>query len=400
MINISLSDIATVTDCEHKTAPLVDEGFPSIRTPNIGKGRLILEGVNYVDEKIYRLWTKRAVPKPGDIILAREAPVGNAAIIPKGLIPCLGQRTVLISPRRDKVVPEYLNYLLNSKTINFYLINISNGATVGHLNVGDIRNLALPELPPLPTQRKIAAILSAYDELIENNNRRIAILEKMAEEIYREWFVRLRFPGHENVKIVKGVPEGWEVRRIGEFFEIKRGKTISSQDLMDGLIPVVGGGLSHSYYHNKSNTVSPTITISSSGANAGYVNLYYENIWASDCSFTDSTMTDTIFYLYLMLKAKQDEIFFLQKGSAQPHVYSKDVILLRNVFPTYEQIQIFEATIRPIFGLINNLFTSARVLKSTRDLLLPRLISGKLDVEKLDIAFPPGMKDDMNKADA
>lgn len=100
----------------------------------------------------------------------------------------------------------------------------SFGATMGSLNQGIISRINFP-LPPLPIQRKIAGILSAYDELIENNNRRIAILEKMAEEIYREWFVRMRFPGNENVKVVKGVPEGWEVKKVGDIGKVVTGKT-------------------------------------------------------------------------------------------------------------------------------------------------------------------------------
>lgn len=118
--NTTLKDLTTIIDCEHKTAPLETEGIPSIRTPNIGKGRLLLEGVNRVSEKTYQLWTKRAKPESGDLILAREAPVGNAAIITNGLRVCLGQRTVLIKPNKDKICSEYLNYLINSYAVNNY----------------------------------------------------------------------------------------------------------------------------------------------------------------------------------------------------------------------------------------------------------------------------------------
>ena len=205
-----------IVDCEHKTAPTQETGYPSIRTPNIGQGRLILDGANRVSEKTYRTWSRRAIPQAEDLILAREAPIGNVAIIPKNLKVSLGQRTVLIRPDKSKVVPMFLAYLMLGDEIQEKLLAHSTGTTVGHLNMRDIRNLELPRLPRLPIQHKIAAILSNYDDLIENNTRRIEILEEMAGTIYREWFVEFRFPGHENVKMVESelglIPQGWEVK--------------------------------------------------------------------------------------------------------------------------------------------------------------------------------------------
>ena len=251
-------------------------------------------------------------------------------------------------------------------------------------------------VPPLPIQKKIAAVLSAYDDLIENNNRRIAILEKMAEELYREWFVRLRFPGHENTKIVKGIPEDWEVKKIGEVFQIKRGRVISSDVLTEGTVPVIGGGITYSNYHNKSNTISPTITISASGANAGFINLYYQNVWASDCSYVDTTITKSVFFAYTMLKSKQTEIFYLQKGSAQPHVYAKDVMNLGFICPNKDILQNFNNILNPIFNTIDIYTKTLVLLKSSRDRLLSRLMGGKIGVEDLDIWFPSSMKEVVN----
>ena len=230
----SLNDVCElVIDCEHKTAPIQETGYPSIRTPNIGKGRLILENVNRVSAETYKGWTKRAVPQAEDLVLAREAPVGNVAIIPKNLKVCLGQRTVLIRVNKGKVNPHYLVYLLLIDEIQGKIKSISNGATVHHLNMKDIRNLELPELPLLETQKKIASILSSYDDLIENNTRRIEILEQMAKLVYEEWFVKFRFPGHENVKMVPSelgeIPEGWEVKYLHEVAEIKYGFPFKSK---------------------------------------------------------------------------------------------------------------------------------------------------------------------------
>ncbi|EQD43634.1 type I restriction-modification system, S subunit, partial [mine drainage metagenome] len=112
-MGLTLNDLCrAIVDCEHKTAPTKPAGHPSIRTPNIGRGRLILDGVNRVSDETYRQWTQRMEPMPGDLILAREAPIGNVAIIPKGLKVCLGQRTVLIRPESTKILPQYLVYLM------------------------------------------------------------------------------------------------------------------------------------------------------------------------------------------------------------------------------------------------------------------------------------------------
>lgn len=210
---MELSEICElIIDCEHKTAPTQESGYPSIRTPNIGCGYFILDGVNRVSEETYQLWSRRAVPKPGDLIMAREAPVGNVALIPPGLQPCLGQRTLLIRPDHSKVEPSFLNYFLNGPHAQGLIHAKTNGATVAHLNMKDVRTMQLPELPPLPQQRRIAGILSAYDELIENSQRRIRILEAMARALYREWFVDFRFPGHEKLPRIASplgdIPQG------------------------------------------------------------------------------------------------------------------------------------------------------------------------------------------------
>src|SRR6266568_1441860 len=234
--SFALKDICKlIIDCEHNTAPIQPEGYPSIRTPNIGRGRLILEGVNRVSEETYKRWTQRAIPRVDDLILAREAPIGNVAIIPKNLQVCLGQRTVLIRPDKSKVDPNYLVYLLLGDEVQGRILSVSNGATVHHLNMADIRNLRLPPLPPLPIQHKIASILSDYDDLIENTRRRIAILEEMAQSLYREWFVHFRFPGYEKKRLIELdlglIPEGWEVVKLGDIAkELRRGINPESID--------------------------------------------------------------------------------------------------------------------------------------------------------------------------
>lgn len=141
-----------IIDCEHKTAPTQLTGYPSIRTPNIGKGDLLIDGVYRVSQETYKTWTKRAIPQANDLILAREAPAGNIAVIPEGQKVCLGQRTVLIRPKLDKVQSYFLAYLILHPTLQQRLLSSSTGATVQHVNVKDIRNLGIGKLPNLSTQ--------------------------------------------------------------------------------------------------------------------------------------------------------------------------------------------------------------------------------------------------------
>ena len=150
---ITLNQICDlIVDCEHKTAPVQEQGYPSIRTPNIGRGFFILDGVNRVSEETYTAWTRRAAPSPGDLILAREAPVGNVAVIPEGEKFCLGQRTVLIRPNKNLVDPYYLCYQLLTPDMQSRMHGKSAGATVHHLNLKDIRSM---EIPPLPCLGKV-----------------------------------------------------------------------------------------------------------------------------------------------------------------------------------------------------------------------------------------------------
>jgi len=150
-----------IVDCEHNTAPTQENGYPSIRTPNIGKGSLILDDVNRVSEETYSEWTRRAIPQAGDLILAREAPAGNVAVIPENLKVCLGQRTVLIRPLKDKLSPMYLTYLLLSKDVQEQLLSHSRGATVTHVNMKDIRAFKIYNLSTLSEQQTIVRNLDA-----------------------------------------------------------------------------------------------------------------------------------------------------------------------------------------------------------------------------------------------
>lgn len=289
---MKLSEVCElIVDCPHTTAQDEGSGYALIRTPNIGAGYFNLDGVHRVSKSVYDARNMRAVPQPNDLILAREAPVGNVAIIPEGEQYCLGQRTVLIRPDNKKVNPYFLNYYLNSPKIRHDLTSGANGATVAHLNMPKIRGLEI-ELPSRIIQDKIAAILSNYDMLIANCRKQIALLEEAAQRLYREWFVNFRFPSHESTPIIDALPQGWKRGTVRECLRIKSGK--DHKILKDGHYPVYGsGGIMR--YGDKYLFDKPSILIPRKGS-LNNIMLAEGKFWTIDTMFYTEIVSDE--YLY------------------------------------------------------------------------------------------------------
>ena len=262
------------------------------------------------------------------------------------------------------------------------------------------------EIPPLPEQKAIAAILGALDDKIEANRKMNATLEGIARALFKSWFVDFDpvrakaegrpsglpaaldalFPGGFTDSPLGEIPMGWEVKSLGDIVQPKKGKSITKKTVTDGTIPVVAGGLEPAYFHNQSNSKAPTITISASGANAGFVRLYNIDVWASDCSIINKTITPFIYSVYVFLKINQREIYNMQQGAAQPHIYPSDIMRLGIVNPPYEIWETLEKIISPLFEKIGNNDLQNQTLATLRDTLLPKLISGQIrvgDVEKL-----------------
>lgn len=377
---MTLSDICElIVDCPHSTAKDEGAGYPLIRTPNIGRGRLILDDVHRVSKDIYDKRNARAIPQDDDLILAREAPAGNVAIIKNGEQVCLGQRTVLIRPDKRKVYPDFLVYYILAPQQQYELLGTANGATVAHVNIPVIKALPV-ELPAIEVQQKAADILKAYDDLIENNQKQIKLLEEAAQRLYKEWFVDFRFLGYENMEIDNGIPTGWHMGTLGEIVEFRRGKTITKAQVKEGNVPVVAGGLEPAYYHNEANTKAPVITVSGSGANAGFSRMYHEDVFASDCSFADIQGTKCISFVYCFLKANKYQLDSLQKGSAQPHVYAKDINAMEMLIPQSELIAHYCAKADVLFNKIGVLQKQMAAASEARDRLLPKLMSGEIEL--------------------
>ena len=320
----------------------------------------------------------------GDTLMARITPCLENGKMAMASIPDKGiGSTELFVFRGKKGITDndFVYYFLKQSYIRNLAANSMTGASGRQrADLKFIKKIKF-NLPSLPTQQKIASILSSYDRLIENNTRRIRLLEQMAENLYKEWFVRFRFPGHENVEMVNGLPKGWKINSLKEICEFKRGRNITSAEMCDGVIQVISAGITPSGYHNKANVHGVSVTMSSSGANAGYISIHYDDIWAADCSYISEKETEDIYYVYELLNNIRQVINNFQIGAAQPHVYPKDINRIKTCVPPKELRIKANANLSKIHKEIHKLYKQNQLLTRQRDLLLPRLMSGKLEVK-------------------
>ena len=393
-----LSDVCEfIVDCPHSTAPDEGEGYPLIRTPNVGKGRLDLNGVHRVSESVYKQRIQRGAPRANDLIFAREAPAGNVALVQENQTVCLGQRTVLIRPNVQKVNPQYLVYYLLSPKPQYELLGTANGATVAHVNLPAIRNLKI-ELPEKSVQDKIGTILVTYDDLIENNQKQIKLLEEAAQRLYKEWFVDLRFPGHENTKIVDGVPEGWSIYPFSSKVDIMSGGTpkTSIPDYYNGKIPfytpkdndgaffayktqmnITEGGLK-----NCNSRLYPpkTVIITARGTVGKTTILAVPMAMNQSCYALKMKENDAPYYLFFALDNEIKALQTMANGGVFNTIIGKTFDSINIQIPKDPLIYGFEETVRPFMEQIKNKLQANSKLVEARDRLLPKLMSGEVKV--------------------
>lgn len=396
---MKLSDVCEfIVDCPHSTAPDEGAGYPLIRTPNIGRGRLNLNGVHRVSEKIYLQRTQRGIPQKNDLILAREAPAGNVAIIKNEGKVCLGQRTVLIRPLPDKANPDYLTYYLLSPQQQYNLLGTANGATVAHVNLSTIRNLKI-QLPPINIQCHIVDILSVYDDLIEVNQKQIRLLEEAARRLYREWFVDLRFPGHEDTPITDGIPAGWYQCKLSDAIDFNPSVSLKKGQIKQS-VPMSALSTSSMVL----NTKEFTDTYSNSGSHFQNADTLLARItpclengktaFVMGLSSTDGAVGSTEFIVmrsktlnpymvYLLARTpafRQTAISCMLGSDGRQRVNLHTLEIMNYLHPTHDLIQQFQNMAEPFFYQIYYLAKQCRLAAEARDFLLPKLMNGEIEV--------------------
>lgn len=366
-----------IVDCVNKTAPTSDVPTPykMLRTSDIREGKINLENLNCVTKEVYEKWTRRGKLQKGDVIFTREAPLGEVGLVREEKNYFLGQRLVLFRAN-DKICDgRFLMYSLLWHDNKQAIISKGVGSTVAHLRVPECENIEI-KAPDLDIQHRIADILSAYDDLIENNQKQIKLLEEATQRLYKEWFVDLRFPGHENTKIVDGVPEGWHWGLLQELINVNYGKDHKKAP-ESGDVSVYGsGGLMRKC--NKSLFSGEAVLIPRKGSlnNIMYVD---ETFWTVDTMFY-ATMKQphTAIFVYFFVKAF--DMYSINIGAAVPSMTAKILDAMDVVIPDKETLEKFDKRAKLYFNKIKTLQGQNERLKTARDLLLPKLMSGEVEV--------------------
>lgn len=292
----------------------------------------------------------------------------------------------------------FIYYLVTEKSFVDYLSLVAKGSAYPAVDTNDFKK-AKVSIPDLPTQQRIADILSAYDDLIENNNKRIALLEKAAQELYKEWFVRFRFPGHETTKFVNGLPEGWEVKRMNDFCYVTDGTHDTPKPVDNGVPLITGRCIKNGYVdfnaaysisfedHEKikkrSGLKTGDILLSNIGTVGNTCRVIYDREFSVKNVIIFKPDSDLIshYLYYLLISQSAQDIFAAQtNGASQQFVGLTFMRRFKILVPSGDVLTAFSKKVESLLKHKDNLFAQNQNLAKQRDLLLPRLMSGKLEV--------------------
>ncbi|MGP3262305.1 restriction endonuclease subunit S [Limosilactobacillus fermentum] len=324
----------------------------ALSAKNLKNGELInLDKSHYGNSALYNKWMKDGDISVGDILMTSEAPLGELFLVDKPIKAILSQRIFLLRPNNSIVLPWYLYFYMSSKNFQNRLNGHATGTTVIGIKQKELRNIEI-ELPSLSIQKSIVRKLVPISKKIEINKEINANLLELAKTLFSE-----EFSSNEEVL-------------LSNYLLPKRGKNLLKKNVVSGEFPVIAGGLKPAAFHNSYNTKAPVITISASGANAGYVQIWGQPVWSSDSSYIDTSITKDIYFWYLLLKKYQKQIFDAQTGSAQPHIYPKHIgnLLIPNI--SEDSIKNFNITITPIFKKIFQNKNENNKLKAIKNSLL------------------------------
>ena len=379
----TIGQLAEIIDGDRgKNYPKQDEFYPQgyclfLNTGNVTKEGFIFEENQFImKEKDEAL--RKGKLKRGDIVYTTRGTVGNAGYY-NSSVPYENVRInsgmVILRSNGEIVDARFLYQILKSEYYRPYFKQYCTGSAQPQLPIKNFSQIYL-NVPDIKTQHRIADILSVYDNLIENNQKQIKLLEEAAQRLYKEWFVDLRFPGHENTKIVDGVPEGWSRGLLKELISVNYGKDHKKAP-DDGNIPVYGsGGLMRKC--NKSLFSGEAVLIPRKGSlnNIMYVD---ETFWTVDTMFY-ATMKQphTAVFVYFFVKAF--DMYSMNIGAAVPSMTTKILDAMDVVIPDKETLEKFDKLTKTYFNKIKTLQGQNERLKIARDLLLAKLMSGEVEV--------------------
>lgn len=402
-----------IYDGPHATPKETDDGPIFLGIKNItNDGQLDFSEIRHVSEQEFPKWTRRVTPQPGDVVFTYEATLHRYAIIPEGFRGCLGRRVALIRPDSSQVDGRYLLYFFLSQDWRATVeSNVISGATVDRIPLEKFPNFPV-SLPPIAIQNEIASILSTYDGLIENNRRRMALLEDTARQVYHEWFVRLRFPGYEHTRIVDGVPEGWERVPLQSIINVTHGYAFQGSHFSENPTSRVlttpgnfriGGGIKFNkpkFYSEEGPLPSAyafepmdlmlTMTDLSQMCDTlgfpAFVPKLDGQTFLHNQRIGKVVPVGTFFpkhFIYCLLcdDRYRHHVVGAATGTSVKHTSPTRILSYITTMPKLGTlIDAFEDFASPLFQQINFLIETNQKLRTARDLLLPKLMNGEISV--------------------
>jgi type I restriction enzyme S subunit len=395
-----------ITDGKHGDCmPQVGSGFYFLSAKDVYDGELHYEGAREITERDFLETHRRTRFSAGDILITNSGTIGRMAIAEDNALTrktTFQKSVAILKPKKTIVQTNYLYYELQAtKKI---LIDLAVGSAQPNLLLGDLRKFKV-KIPDLKTQHCIASILSAYDDLIDVNNKRITLLEQMAVQIYKEWFVRMRFPGYENAEFEKGVPKGWEITKVEKAFKYQAGGT-PAKDVQaywkDGDVnwftPTDITG-SKSYFLEGSSEKCNEFGVSKSSAKLFPA---YSLMMTSRATIGEIGINTTVActnqgfitcipnkrlplpFLFYWLKLNKNYFISLSTGATFGELIKSTFKRIGIIIPDEKLTKKYNEIVAPMFKQIEILQKENQIIKQTRDLLLPRLISGKLRVKEFE----------------
>ena len=351
-------------------------GIPVVMPKDLVGGKISEESIARVDKTHVERLCRHKI-EVGDILYSRRGDVGRCAHVTKKEEGWLcGTGCLRVTIDSEKADSRFVFFQLQHPDTVGWVEKHAVGATMLNLNTTILSSVPI-RLPALEVQKRIADILSAYDDLIENTQKQIKLLEEAVQRLYKEWFVDLRFPGHENTKIVDGVPEGWSRTNINEILTFHRGYDLTKNEMKAGRYPVVGSTTVIGY-HNEFKIKGPGIVTGRSGS-LGKYQFIWDNFWPHNTSLYISDYKDhNIFFVYSLLQTV--DFASLNNGGAIPTLNRNVLSNIEVIEPEKKLQDVFAKIAEPQYQKIRNLEKQNDRLKTARGLLLPKLMSGEVEV--------------------